>query len=75
MKNLFFTLLLLTGVLMANSLPQHFTKTLDNGMQIVVIPMDNDSGVITTDIYYKVGSRNEDHGKKRYGTYAGTPCF
>jgi len=48
---------------MANSLPQHFTKTLDNGMQIVVIPMDNDSGVITTDIYYKVGSRNEIMGK------------
>ena len=63
MKNLFFTLLLFTGVLMANSLPQHFTKTLDNGMQIVVIPMDNDSGVITTDIYYKVGSRNEVMGK------------
>ncbi len=52
-----------TGVSMANSLPQHFTKTLDNGMQIVVIPMDNDSGVITTDIYYKVGSRNEVMGK------------
>jgi len=48
---------------MANSLPEHFTKTLDNGMQIVVIPMDNDSGVITTDIYYKVGSRNEIMGK------------
>ena len=48
---------------MANSLPKHFTKTLDNGMQIVVIPMDNDSGVITTDIYYKVGSRNEVLGK------------
>ena len=48
---------------MANSLPPHFTKTLDNGMQIVVIPMDNDSGVITTDIYYKVGSRNEVMGK------------
>ena len=48
---------------MANSLPQHFTKTLDNGMQIVVIPMDNNSGVITTDIYYKVGSRNEVMGK------------
>jgi len=48
---------------MANSLPQHFTKTLDNGMQIVVIPMDNDSGVVTTDIYYKVGSRNEVMGK------------
>ncbi len=48
---------------MANSLPEHFTKTLKNGMQIVVIPMDNDSGVITTDIYYKVGSRNEVMGK------------
>ena len=48
---------------MANSLPAHFTKTLDNGMQVVVIPMDNDSGVITTDIYYKVGSRNEIMGK------------
>ncbi len=52
-----------TGVSMANSLPEHFTKTLENGMQIVVIPMDNDSGVITTDIYYKVGSRNEVLGK------------
>nr|WP_309496794.1 pitrilysin family protein [Sulfurovum sp.] len=48
---------------MANSLPKHFTKTLKNDMQIVVIPMDNDSGVITTDIYYKVGSRNEVMGK------------
>jgi len=55
--------LILSGALMANSLPQHFTKTLDNGMQIVVIPMDNDSGVITSDIYYKVGSRNEVMGK------------
>ena len=56
-------LLLLTGTLMANSLPQHFTQTLENGMQIVVIPMENDSGVITTDIYYRVGSRNEVMGK------------
>jgi predicted Zn-dependent peptidase len=56
-------LFVFTGLSMANSLPKHFTKTLDNGMQIVVIPMDNDSGVITTDIYYKVGSRNEVMGK------------
>jgi len=56
-------LIIISGALMANSLPKHFTKTLDNGMQIVVIPMDNDSGVITTDIYYKVGSRNEVMGK------------
>jgi predicted Zn-dependent peptidase len=58
-----FGLIIISGALMANSLPKHFTKTLDNGMQIVVIPMDNDSGVITTDIYYKVGSRNEVMGK------------
>jgi len=55
--------LLTTGTLMANSLPKHYTKTLDNKLQVVVIPMDNDSGVITTDIYYKVGSRNETMGK------------
>ena len=56
-------LLITTGVTMANSLPKYFTKTLDNKMQVVVIPMDNDSGVITTDIYYRVGSRNEIMGK------------
>lgn len=32
-------------------------------MQIVVIPMKNKSGVITSSIYYKVGSRNEILGK------------
>ena len=52
-----------TGVTMANSLPKYFTKTLGKKMEVVVIPMDNDSGVITTDIYYKVGSRNEIMGK------------
>lgn len=31
-------------------------------MQIVAIPMDNDSKVITSSIYYKVGSRNETLG-------------
>ncbi len=56
-------MLFISGLLMANSLPKHYTQTLDNGMQIVVIPMENDSGVITTDIYYKVGSRNEVLGK------------
>ena len=51
------------GLLMANSLPQHHSKTLENGLEIVVIPMKNDSNVITTDIFYKVGSRNEVMGK------------
>ena len=37
-------------------LPQYEQKTLDNGLQIVVIPMDNGSGVIESDIFYKVGS-------------------
>ena len=48
---------------MANSLPKHYSETLDNGLQVVVIPMHNESGVITTDIYYKVGSRNEILGQ------------
>jgi len=51
------------GILMANSLPKYYTKTLENGLQIVAIPMHNDSNVITTDIFYKVGSRNEVMGK------------
>lgn len=48
---------------MANSLPKHYEKRLENGLQVVVIPMDNGTGVITTDIFYKVGSRNEYMGK------------
>ncbi len=56
-------MLITIGLLMANSLPKHYTETLDNGLQIVVIPMKNDSNVITTDIFYKVGSRNEVMGK------------
>ncbi len=48
---------------MANSLPKHYTKTLDNGLEVVAIPMKNGSNVITTDIFYKVGSRNEVMGK------------
>lgn len=63
LKHIYILYIILSGILMANSLPKHFTKTLNNGLEIVVIPMDNDSGVITTDIYYKVGSRNEVMGK------------
>ncbi len=48
---------------MSSALPKHYTKTLENGLQIVVIPMNNDSGVISTDIFYKVGSRDEVMGK------------
>jgi len=48
---------------MSSSLPPYSTKTLDNGLQIVAIPMKNGSNVVTTDIFYKVGSRNEVMGK------------
>ena len=63
MKKFIFTIFILTGVLMASSLPKYYTKTLENGLQIVAIPMKNGSDVITTDIIYKVGSRNEIMGK------------
>ncbi len=48
---------------MANSLPKHYEETLPNGMKVVAIPLHNESGVITSDIYYKVGSQNEILGK------------
>jgi len=48
---------------MASSLPKFETKTLKNGLQIVVIPLENETGVVSTDIFYKVGSRNEIMGK------------
>ncbi|WP_420827468.1 M16 family metallopeptidase [Nitrosophilus alvini] len=48
---------------MASTLPKYYEKTLDNGLKVVAIPMHNESGVITTDIFYKVGSRNEVMGK------------
>ena len=46
-----------------SSLPDYETKTLKNGLEIVVIPLKNNSNVISTDIFYKVGSRNEVMGK------------
>ena len=46
-----------------STLPAHHTRTLDNGLQVTVIPMENHSGVISTDIFYKVGSRDEILGK------------
>ena len=48
---------------MPSPLPQYETKTLKNGLQIVVIPLHNETDVVSTDIFYKVGSRNEVMGK------------
>nr|WP_258238830.1 pitrilysin family protein [Arcobacter sp. CECT 8985] len=47
----------------SSSLPKYYTKTLENGLQIVAIPMHNDSNVISTDIFYNVGSKDEKMGK------------
>ncbi len=63
MIKVIFTIFFVTGVLMGGILPKHYSKTLKNGLEVVVIPMKNGSGVITTDIFYKVGSRNEVMGK------------
>jgi predicted Zn-dependent peptidase len=46
-----------------NSLPKYYETTLKNGLKVVAIPLHNKTDVITTDIFYKVGSRNETMGK------------
>lgn len=59
----FSILIIISGESMASNLPKYHTKTLENGLQIVAIPMKNGSGVISTDVFYKVGSRDEKMGK------------
>ena len=59
----FSLLIIISGELMSSNLPKYHTKTLENGLEIVAIPMKNNSGVISTDVFYKVGSRNEIMGK------------
>lgn len=63
MKSFILYFLILQGILMANSLPKYYEQTLENGLKIVAIPMDNGTNVITTDIFYNVGSRDEVMGK------------
>ncbi len=47
----------------ANSLPNYYTKTLNNGLEVVAIPMENGSNVVSVNVFYKVGSRDEIMGK------------
>ncbi len=63
MKRLFLLTIFTIGSLMASSLPQYYTRTLSNGLEVVAIPLHNNSDVVSTDIFYKVGSRNEVMGK------------
>lgn len=61
---LILTFLFILGVMMGKTnLPKYYEQILDNGLKVVAIPMDNDTGVITTDIFYNVGSRDEIMGK------------
>jgi predicted Zn-dependent peptidase len=62
MKILILTIVIL-GELMASSLPKFYEKTLSNGLKIVAIPLDNGTDVISTDIFYNVGSKDEVMGK------------
>ena len=48
---------------MASSLPKYYEKSLSNGLKIVAIPLKNGTNVISTNIFYNVGSRNETMGK------------
>ncbi len=59
----FSLLIIISGELMSSNLPKYHTKTLENGLEIVAIPMKNGSNVISTDVFYKVGSRDEKMGK------------
>lgn len=48
---------------MTSNIPKYFEKNLKNGLKAIVVPLKNGSGVVSTDILYKVGSRNEVMGK------------
>ena len=44
-------------------LHKFYTHKLKNGLEVIAIPMNKGSRVITSNIFYKVGSRNETLGK------------
>lgn len=48
---------------MANSLPKHYVLKLKNGLTVVAIPLHNETNVVSTNIFYKVGSKDEVMGK------------
>ena len=44
-------------------LHKFYTHKLKNSLEVIAIPMNKGSNVVTSNIYYKVGSRNETMGK------------
>lgn len=63
MRKILLGVLIMSGVLLGSVLPKYESKILTNGLQVVVIPLHNKSNVIETNVFYKVGSRNEVMGK------------
>ena len=48
---------------MGSILPKYYEIKLKNGLRVVAIPLKNDTKVVSVDIFYNVGSRNEVMGK------------
>ncbi|MCE3038605.1 M16 family metallopeptidase [Helicobacter anatolicus] len=63
MKKILFLLGVIVSMSIASNLPKYESRKLENGLEVVVIPLQNQSNVIQTSIFYKVGSRNEFMGK------------
>jgi len=59
----FYLLIIGENVMAKNSLPKYYEEILENGLKVIAIPLKNNSNVITTDIFYNVGSRDEVMGK------------
>jgi predicted Zn-dependent peptidase len=55
--------MIFVGALMAGSLPNIEIQTLENNLTVAAIETKNGSGVVSADVFYKVGSRNEVMGK------------
>ncbi|CAA6801066.1 MAG: Putative zinc protease [uncultured Campylobacterales bacterium] len=58
-----FVFISIMGVLMSSVLPKYYEQTQENGLKVIAIPMNEGSNVITTDVFYQVGSGDEIMGK------------
>ena len=63
MRTFLILTIFLIGAVMGSSLPKYYHQKLDNGLEVYVVPLHNNTDVISTDIFYKVGSRDEILGK------------
>jgi len=59
----FYLIIIGENIMAKNSLPKYYEETLKNGLKVIAIPLKNNSNVITTDVFYNVGSHDEVMGK------------